>query len=220
MANKSIEQQPDLKVVDGGKPAEINPFNLEELVVQPAYKTGGNMQTSAATIPVQDKGGPATFFMTHPDPQYAQIFWGIKWSESDEGSKGDIYIMHPSVQAAMPEEKLFRRYKIYVCCSQTGREFLVAAAMPEDTDKTLWLSSKHECLEAARSRYLKMFSNQAAGQWQYTYAETDGPETPPNWSNEGYSRILMRGFKTPRQDRYIGTLDHFVIKALKGIRPC
>jgi len=178
------------------------------------------MVTSAATIPVLEKPGPQTFFMTHPDPQYAQTFWGVKWHESEDPSRGEIYIMHPSVQAAMQEEKTFRRYKIYYCTSQTGREFLVAAAMPEAGDKSLWLPSKHEGLEAARSRFLKMFSNQPAGQWQYTYAETDGPETPPNWSQESYISILMRGFKTPRQDRYIATLDHLVVRALKGRRPC
>ena len=232
MANgnsKKTKVKPDLKVVGEDnkagatpdpKPAEINPFRLEDLVVQPFYKTGVNMVTSAATISVQEKPGPQTFFRTYPDPTYAQIFWGVKWHESEDPSRGEIYVMHPSVQAAMPEEKTFRRYKVYFCMSQTGREFLIAAAMPEDSDKTLWLSSKHEGLEAARSRFLKMFSNQPAGQWQWTYADTDGPETPPNWSQESYQSILMRGFKTPRQDRYIQTLDHFVVRALKGRPPC
>jgi hypothetical protein len=223
------KKPPDLKVVDDKKveaaapdpkPAEINPFRLEDLVVQPAYKAGVNMVTSAATIPVLEKPGPQTFFMTHPDPQYAQTLWGVKWHESEDPSRGEIYILHPSIQAAMQEEKTFRRYKVYYCQSQTGREFLVAAAMPEDGDKSLWLQSKHEGLEAARSRFLKMFSNQPAGQWQYSYAETDGPETPPNWSQESYQSILMRGFRTPRQDRYIATLDHYVVRALKGRRPC
>jgi hypothetical protein len=154
----------------------INPFNLEELVVQPAYKIGANMVTSAATLPVQEKPGPQTFFMTHPDPQYAQVFWGVKWHESEDPSRGEIYIMHPSVQAAMQDEKTFRRFKIYYCTSQTGREFLVAAAMPEAGDKTLWLPSKHEGLEAARSRFLKMFSNQPAAMAVYL-CKTDGPET-------------------------------------------
>jgi hypothetical protein len=202
------------------KAGEINPFNLEELVVQPAYKLGVNMIVSAATLSVQEKPGPQTFFMTHPNPEYAQVIWGVKWHESEDPSRGEVYVMHPSVQAAMPEEKTFRRFKIYYCISQTGREFLVAAAMPEAGDKTLWLPSKHEALEAARSRFLKMYSNQPAGQWQYTYAESDGPETPPNWTQETYQSILMRGFKTPRQDRYIATLDHHVIRALKGRRPC
>ena len=33
-------------------------------------------------------------------------------------------IIHPSVAAAMPEEKTFRRAEVYYCISQTGREFL------------------------------------------------------------------------------------------------
>jgi hypothetical protein len=231
MANgKKKKVLPNLKVIGGKaedaaappapKPAEINPFRLADLVVQPSYKAGVNMVTSAATIPVQEKAGTQTFFMTHPDPQYAQELWGVKWHESEDPSRGEIYIMHPSVQAAMPEEKTFRRYKVYYCQSQTGKEFLVAAAMPEDGDKMLWLPSKHECLEAARSRFLRMFSDTSAGQWLYTYAEVDGPEPMPNWSQESYESILMRGFRTPRQDRYIATLDHFVPRALKGRRPC
>jgi hypothetical protein len=131
-SGKKAKKSPDLKVVGGKveaaapapdpKPAEINPFNLEELVVQPSYKVGVNMVTSAATIPVLEKPGPQTFFMTHPNPEYAQIFWGVKWHESEDPSRGEVYIMHPSVQAAMQEEKTFRRYKVYYCNSQTGRD--------------------------------------------------------------------------------------------------
>ena len=94
---KAPQDKPGLKIVGDAKPADINPFNLEELVVQPAYKIGSSMQTSAATIPVQDKAGPQTFFMTHPDPQYAQVFWGVKWHESANSSRGEYYD-HPPVR--------------------------------------------------------------------------------------------------------------------------
>jgi hypothetical protein len=228
MASKKSKVKPDLKVVGGKaeaaapdpKPAEINPFDLESLVMVPAYKEPTGMVTSVATLPVQDKAGPQTFFMCHPDPQYSQILCVVKWHESDDPSKGDWYVVHPNVARAMPDEPTFRLAKIYFCISQTGKEFLVVVPMPRDNDKGDWISSKHACFEAARSRFIKMNSNTAAGQWVYQYAMTDGPEPPPAWPTESYISILKRGFKSPRQDRYIATMDHYVIKALQGIRPC
>ena len=49
-----------------------------------------------------------------------------------------------------------------------------------------------------------MFSNQSAGQWQYTYAETDGPETPPTWSSEG----LHFDLDARLQDAATGSIYH------------
>ncbi len=229
MAKKVKTPPPDLKIVGDDtdntaasitNAAEINPFDLASLVVQPAYKELTGMVASATTLPVQDKAGPQTFFMTHPDPEYAQVLYVVKWHESGESSQGDWYVVHPSVVAAMPEEPTFRQAKIYYCISQTGREFLVVVPMPRANDKGDWISSKHACMEAARSRFVKMNSNSNAQQWTYSYAMTDGPEPPPAWSDESYMSILLRGFKSPRQDRYINTTDHFVVKALQGIRPC
>jgi hypothetical protein len=231
---KKTKKTPDLKLVDGHepslsaagptppspKPSEINPFDLAGLVVQPAYKEPTGMVASATTLPVQDKAGPQTFFMVHPDPAYAQVLHVVKWHENGESSQGDWYVVHPSVVAAMPDERTFRQAKIYYCISQTGREFLVVVPMPSDNDKSDWIASKHACMEAAQSRFVKMNSNTNAGQWVYTYAQTDGPEPPPAWPGESYMSILKRGFRSPRQDRYIATLDHYVVRALRGIRPC
>jgi hypothetical protein len=231
---KKTKKTPDLKLVAGKepslsaagptppspKPSEINPFDLASLVVQPAYKEPTGMVASATTLPVQDKAGPQTFYMTHPNPEYAQVLYVVKWHESGEYSQGDWYVVHPSVVAAMPDEPTFRKAKIYYCISQTGREFLVVVPMPRDKDKGAWITSKHTCFEVARSRFVKMNSNTNAGQWVYTYAQTDGPEPPPAWPDESYMSILKRGFTSPRQDRYIATLDHYVVRALRGIRPC
>ena len=56
--------------------------------------------------------------------------------------------------------------------------------MPSDNDKSDWIASKHACMEAAQSRFVKMNSNTNAGQWVYTYAQTDGPEPPPAWPRQ------------------------------------
>ena len=76
------------------KAAEINPFELEGLVVRPQYKAATHMVASALTIPVQDKAGPATFFMCHPSPEYAQDLFVIKWSEDGEETRGEWYVVH------------------------------------------------------------------------------------------------------------------------------
>jgi hypothetical protein len=101
MSKKTADAQPDLKLVDGEeqrlsgadptplqKPAEINPFDLASLVVQPAYKEPTGMVASATTLPVQDKAGPQTFFMAHPDPGYAQILHVVKMARERRGFTG------------------------------------------------------------------------------------------------------------------------------------
>ena len=202
-------------------PAEINPFELEGLVIKPSYKNPTGMVASALAIPVKDKGGTATFFMVHPDPQYAQELFAIKWSEEGEDRGGDWYIVHPNVAALIETDPNLKRVKTYYCISQTGHEFLVVVPVGDGAKGDVY-ATKHAVFEAARSRYLKMYWVSGAKQWGYTYAEEGdrGPDVPPAWTEEIYLSILKRGFKSAKQDRYINTPDHFVMKAIRGIRPC
>jgi hypothetical protein len=199
------------------KPSEINPFELSGLVIRPAYKNPTGMITSPSAIPVRDKAGPATFFMTHPDPEYAQELYTLKWSDNDDGKDGEIYLVHPNIARIIEDDPLLKPAKIYYCISQTGGEFL--AVVPTSSEH---YDTKHAVFEAARSRFLKMRWVKGVGQWVSTYAEKENdssPETPPSWTEETYQSILLRGFNSVKQDRYIRTADHYVIKALRGIRP-
>jgi hypothetical protein len=199
------------------KPADINPFELEGLVVRPAYKTPTGMASSVAAIPVRDKAGPATFFMVHPNPEYAQDLHVIKWSEEGDESRGEWYVVHPNVARIIEDDPVLKLARIYYCISQTGYEFLVVVPLNSGAKSDTY-SSKHAVFEAARSRFLKMQWVSGAMQWVYRYAETDGPETPPAWTDETYLSILKRGFNSPKQDRYISSADHEVMRSLRGLR--
>jgi hypothetical protein len=157
--------------------------------------------------------------MTHPNPEYAQELHVLKWSDEGEETRGDWYVVHPNVARTIEGDPMLKSARIYYCISQTGHEFLVVVPVG-DGGKSDVYASKHTVFETARSRFLKMYWVSGAKQWVFTYAETDGPETPPAWTDESYLSILKRGFKSPKQDRYINTTDHFVIKALRGIRTC
>jgi hypothetical protein len=204
---------------DQTPPAAINPFELEGLVVRPAYKAPTGMITSLAAISVRDKAGPATFFMTHPDPEYAQDLQVIKWADEGDETRGEWYVVHPNIAHAIEDDPVLKLAKIYYCISQTGHEFLVVVPVSDGSRSDVY-ASKHTVFEAARSRFVKMHWTSGAKQWVFKYAETDGPEAPPIWPDESYQSILKRGFNSAKQDRYINTFDHYVIKALRGIRPC
>jgi hypothetical protein len=176
------------------KPSEINPFDLAGLVVRPSYKTATGMITSAAAIPVKNKAGPATFFMTHPDPEYAQELYVLKWSENGDEKDSEWYVVHPNAARAIEDDPILKSAKIYYCISQTGQEFLVP--VPVSDSKGGDFSSKHAVFEEARGRFLKMFW--AGTTWVTKHAETDGPEPPPAWTEESYSSILKRGLPNGR----------------------
>jgi hypothetical protein len=203
------------------KPGEINPFELSGLVIQPAYKSPTGMVKSTLAIPIKEKASPGTFFMTHPDPTYAPPLFALKWGDGEDTS-GDWYVVHPNVAKAIEGDPMLKAVRIYYCVSQTGHEFLVVVPIGDGGAKDGY-ASKHAVFEAALSRYVKMTWVRGAMQWQYTYAEKENdssPDVPPAWTNESYQEILKRGFHTMKQDRYIGTPDHYVLKALRGIRPC
>ena len=221
-AKAAAADSPKLSAAGGStspqKPADINPFELEGLVVRPAYKSPTGMITSTQAIPVRDKAGPATFFMVHPNPEYAQDLYVIKWSDEGDETRGEWYVVHPNVARTVEDNPLLKLARIYYCISQTGHEFLVVVPLFSGS-KSDTFSSKHAVFEAARSRFLKMHWVSGAMQWVYTHAETDGPETPPSWTDESYQSILMRGFKSPKQDRYINSTDHEVMRSMRGLRP-
>jgi hypothetical protein len=228
MAKKTKSEKPentgdDLKLNAAGptppqKAADINPFDLAGLVVKPAYKTPTGMVTSMMAIPVRDKMGSASFFMTHPNPEYAQELYVLKFSEDGEETRGEWYVVHPNVAAAIGDDPALRVAKLYYCITQTGHESIVVVPVGDGGARDVY-ASKHAVFEAARSRFVKMRWTGGAMQWVYTYAETDGPEPPPNWPDESYQSILKRGFKSPKQDRFVDAIDHYVAKALRGIRP-
>jgi hypothetical protein len=224
-ASKKVKAADEPKLSGAGPtppqtPAEINPFELEGLVIKPAYKTPTHMGVSPLAISIKDKAGPATFFMVHPDPAYAQELFVIKWSEEGEETRGDWYVVHPNVAATIENDPALKKAKIYYCISQTGHEFLVVVPVADGSKGDVY-ASKHAVFEAARSRYLKMYWVSGNKQWAYTYAEEGdkGPDIPPAWTEETYLSILKRGFKSTKQDRYINTDGHFVMKAMRGIRP-
>ena len=201
-------------------PSEINPFELEGLIIRPSYKAATHMVTSVLSIPVKDKAGPATFFMVHPDPAYSQELFALKWSEDGEETRGEWYIVHPNVANLIEDDPALKVVKVYYRVSQTGYEFLCVVPCG-DGGKNDAYAPKHAVFEEARSRYLKMFWVSGAKQWQWKYAEEGdkGPDVPPTWTDEGYLSVLKRGFKMAKQDRYINLADHFVMKAMRGIRP-
>src|ERR1019366_5463462 len=101
------------------------PFELEGLIIQPAYKATTGTVKSTLAIPVRDKAGSATFFMTHPDPTYAPPLFALKWSEEGEETRGDWYVVHPNAAKAIEDDQALKAVRIYYNISQTGHEFLV-----------------------------------------------------------------------------------------------
>jgi hypothetical protein len=188
---------------------DYDPFNVAALRLPPSFEQEAGVRTQLTTLPVR-KPKRQEWFRVHPDPEYRADFAFIKLD--DEGS--EYYLVHPQWRDALQNELLF--CTLYTCVNRHGVVFLWPARLPSEAGHRVseWARSAHEAAAAAVKRYTRMQSNMKLGAYEHQFSDNPTPEPDPIWPDKSMTELLKIAFQNT--GRFIDTLDHSVIKQLRG----
>jgi hypothetical protein len=186
------------------KPEIPDPFDLENLRLNPSYVETAGVKKLRNTVPAR-RPSPQDFVRVHPDPTYRENFGMIELKDDRED-----YLVLPHLVPQLPGEIVFKT--IFTAINRQGVVALWPVRLPSPDDKpNAWWQSAREAAELAMTKWVRMRANMSLGAYDLFTAESDIPD--PEWSEleplQDLLRIAYRG-------RLVVDLDHPVIKRLSG----
>jgi hypothetical protein len=149
---------------------------------------------------------PADHFVhVHPNPDFNGVF--PLYGDS-EANRFDPYLIAPELIDSLPPQVKVnvKYYRLAVAITDTGRLFLYHVAQTGSD----WHESGDGCILIAMVEWAKIVPDASGYRVERPEATLPDPVFP-DWS---FGEYLARAFK----DRYIGSLDHEIVKRLRGIR--
>lgn len=198
MADKPSLVKP---IIEAGPPPD--PFDLTNLRLDQSFVESAGVKKLLTTVPVH-KPNPQDYIRVHPSPEYRAPFAIIELKDDRE-----IYLVPPLIARELPGE--FTMATIYAAINRQGVAFLWPVRLPAPDGRVLeWHRSAAEAAELAMRRWIRVKANMSLG--AYEMFEATGTIPDPKWPELPFQELLRIAFK----DRYVGNLDHAVIKRLRG----
>jgi hypothetical protein len=155
------------------------------------------------TVPVR-KPNKQDFVRVHPDPTFREAFAVIELKEDREH-----YLIMSDIAAAFPTEIVTEM--LYTAINRQRVVFLWPVRLPaSDGRVNEWHRSLQEAAERAMQHWIRVTANMNLGAYEITEATAKMPD--PEWPEYSFHDLLRIGFR----DRVIGSLDHPVLKRLRG----
>ena len=147
------------------------------------------------------------FFRVHADPDFALDGTVIEF----EGPNGrEDFWLPPNLRHVAPQDT--KAVRILTCISKAGVVFLWPARLPSaDGPGRTWYESALAVSEIAKTHWVKMAGNRAAG--AYEAHKASGDLGVPQWPDYDLGALLKLAFGG---DRVINSPDHDVLRSLRG----
>jgi hypothetical protein len=184
--------------------AAADPFDdLTSLRLSQSFTDGG-VRKLLRTVPVR-KPNPQEFVRVHPDAEHRGDFPIIELKEDRED-----YLITAALVPELAGE--FKAKTLYTAVNRQGVVFLWPVPLPPaDGRQNEWHRSLREGAEIAMKQWVRVKANLPLGAYEMFVAESVMYE--PAWPDLPFADILRIAFR----DRLITTLDHPVIKRLRGL---
>jgi hypothetical protein len=180
-----------------------DPFDLESLRLNPSFTDTAGVTKLLTTVPAR-RPSPQDFIRVHPAAEYRENFAMIDLKDDRED-----FLVRPEILPELMGEVVFKT--IYTTINRQGVVFLWAIRlMASDDRKNDWARSAREAAEMAMTRWLRLKSNRSLGAYEITVAASEMAE--PEWPNVTFQELIRIAYR----DRMITSLDHAVIKRLRG----
>ena len=198
--NNIVDFPPD---DDDGDDAKPNPFDPKRLKLTARFREGQDVRKIIVSVPVR-RPHRQEFFRTHPDLDM--------WLETTVLELKDdrlTYLVEPDLSPYLPGEAVPKL--IVPTITTHGVVALWPIRLPDERG-TLdeWNTVALEAAERAKGQWIRLMANMGAG--TYDVLEAAGQFSEPEWPDLSLQRLLAMAFK----DRFIDSLDHPVLKRLRG----
>src|SRR5262249_25220633 len=204
MATIKLQAQP--AAAEAGRPHEAaapDPFDLNVLRLDQSFVEAAGVRKLLTTVPVR-RPGPQDFIRVHDSPDYRAALALIELKDDRE-----IYLLTPGIARQLPGE--FVMATLYTAITRPGVVHLWPVKLPPPDGRIVeWHRSAAEAAELAMRKWIRLKANMTLG--AYEIFESQGVIPDPEWPTLPFNELLRIGFR----DRYVGSLDHAVIKRLRG----
>ena len=193
------------EIVDHAKEAgggNFSMFDPENLRVSQDFGEHANVETIHGTMSVR-KPGKHEFVRVRPGKNWQLLVAVIESSEDRE-----LWVVVPELAKTVSEEVATVLLRLAV--NLNGVPFLWALKISRDGKSNPWNQSAMVAAETAITRWVRVLSNQTAGQYNIVAAKNE--LTEPKWPEMSFTEILELAFK----DRIISSHNHPLLKQLRG----
>jgi hypothetical protein len=189
-------------------PAEdkpLDPFDPERLKLSQDFASSVGVKKELLTIPAR-KPSKEWFVRAHPDPKMRLETGVIELKEDRE-----IFIVDPSLWSVLSKESTFSPRLFVTAVNRQGVLFLWPIRLPgADGKLDEWSKSSLEAVNIAQEQWVRVAANMSLGAYEVFTAP--GALSEPEWPEKSLRDLLSISFK----DRLIDSLDHTVLKKLRG----
>ena len=180
-------------------------FDLERLRLSQDFQNRVGVKKAILTVPVR-KPDRQWFIRVHPDPA-----WHLETAVLELKEERETYLVDPDVHAELPGELVPK--VLVTAVNRQGVVFIWPLRIPdEDGRGNAWHRSALEAADLAKTMWVRIAANMSLGAYDVFEATADLPD--PDWPETGFSSLVDIAFK----ERYIRSLDHPVIRRLRGVR--
>jgi len=184
--------------------AAPDPFDITSLRLNPSFLETAGVKKLLTTVPAR-KPSPQDFIRVHPAPEYRENFAMIDLKEDRED-----YLVRPEVLQDLAGEIVFKT--VFTAINRQGVIFLWPIRLPAPDDrKNEWSRSAREAAEMAMTQWVRLKANMSVGAYEITVPESAMAD--PIWPELSYQDLVRIGYR----DRMIATVDHPVVKRLRGL---
>src|SRR5262249_33720377 len=156
------------------------------------------------TVPVR-KPNAQDFVRVHPSPEFREDFPIIELKDEREE-----YIVTRNLVPELMSDIVSKT--LFTAINRQGTLFFWPVRLPGLDGKDLdWWRSGREAAELAMTSWVRVKANMSLGAYDIFKAESVLPEL--EWPEAGFWDVIKIAFK----DHLIDTLDHPVIKRLRGV---
>ena len=197
-----MTDKPLLRAVGQDPPPD--PFDLDNLRLSQNFVDTAGVKKLLTTVPVH-KPNPQDFVRVHPSLDYRMNAPMLELKTDRE----EYIIARP----LMPE--LVGEFACKTLFTATNRQrvvFLWPVRLPDPNGRPMeWWRSAREAAELAMTQWVRVKANINLGAYEMTAAQSVMSE--PEWPDVSFQEIIRLAFR----DRLITSLDHPVIKRLRGL---
>jgi hypothetical protein len=181
-------------------------INIDDLRLTQDFAAKAKVKKVVVSVPVQ-KPDRQQFFRVHPDENWRMMTWVLELKEEKI-----TYLIDPSLWGTETLEGEIAAKVLFTCITTTGNLFIFPVKMADaNGNLDQWNLAKLEAANRAMKVWVRLVYNSESR--KYDVFEAKGSLEGPQWPEITFQKMISLAFK----DQFIRSLDHPVIKKLRGL---
>jgi hypothetical protein len=192
---------------DAAPPAgpAADPFDPASLRLTQDFLGNGAVKKHITSVPAR-KPTKEEWIAVHPSADYVLDALVLELKNS-----GETFLVGPHLHGDLAAEKTVSARRIFTAVNRQGGVFLWPARLPPpDGRQDRWAESALEAAQEATRTWVRIQADTDLGAYVYwtPTAELSGPD----WPEMGLGQLLKLAYR----NNYIDSLDHLVLRRLRG----